>query len=326
MTSMPALQPAFTTARITAFKPGASPPPVSTPILRCSGAMSRPSITAPARRPRYVVPRRGWRKPSAWRQSCVCSTGAAGCTRAFAGVNLRSWGWHQLGSTVCGPPARGIHDCQLSRALLAALVIAATPLRAGAQPAAPVLQAQVSGQTVTATWTAVPGATSYRAEAGVTPGLMLAGYELGPADELLDQRAAGHLLPARARPKRPGHERPVERSRRARLFDAGPAGAAHRPQRDRRPARPSTFSVGLPPGPLTGMLFAAGLAPGQTAGVVPMPLASRRRCRTCRPAPTYARMHAVGPGGHERRLERGARSWSLAGGCHAPTLPASRRR
>ena len=58
-------------------------------------------------------------------------------------------------------------------------------------PAAPVLQASATGQTVSASWTAVPGATSYRVEAGVTPSLMLAGYEIGPLTSFSIQAPQG---------------------------------------------------------------------------------------------------------------------------------------
>jgi hypothetical protein len=60
-----------------------------------------------------------------------------------------------------------------SLCVLTALALATPTLVLAQVPASPVLQASTTGQTVSASWTAVPGATSYRVEAGVTPSLML---------------------------------------------------------------------------------------------------------------------------------------------------------
>ena len=206
----------------------------------------------------------------------------------------------------------------IARILLAAFVIAATPLSASAQPAAPVLQAQVSGQTVTAAWTAVPGATSYRAEAGVLPGLMLAGYELGPLTTFSINAPQGtYYVRVRARNAQ-GTSAPSNEVALTVSSSQGP------------PSPPSnltatvsgttvTLSVGVPPG-ATGLLFAAGLAPGQTAGVLPVPVASQGSVPNVPPGTYYARMHAVGPGGTSGPSNE-VQIVVSAGGCITPALP-----
>ena len=78
-----------------------------------------------------------------------------------------------------------------SLCVLTALALATPTLVLAQVPASPVLQASTTGQTVSASWTAVPGATSYRVEAGVTPSLMLAGYEIGPLTSFSIQAPQG---------------------------------------------------------------------------------------------------------------------------------------
>ena len=168
-------------------------------------------------------------------------------------------------------------------------------LPATAQPAAPVLQAQVSGQTVSATWNAVPGATSYRAEAGFSPGLMLAGYELGPLTTFSISAPQGvYYLRVVARNAQ-GTSAPSNTVQVTVSSAQGP------------PPPPSglsasvagttvTFNVTVPGG-ATGLLLAAGALPGQTAAVLPMPLAPQSSVPNVPPGSYFARMVAVGPGG-----------------------------
>lgn len=174
-------------------------------------------------------------------------------------------------------------------------VLAVTPLIALAQPAAPVLQVQVIGQSVTATWAAVPGATSYRAEAGLTPTQMLASYELGAVTTFTVSAPQGtYFLRLFARNAQ-GLSAPSNVVVVTVTSSQGP------------PAPPTglsasvagstvTFSVTVPTG-ATGLVLAAGTAPGQTASAVPLPVAPQSTVSNVPPGSYYARMHAVGPGG-----------------------------
>lgn len=182
--------------------------------------------------------------------------------------------------------------------VLACLValVAFVPQMASAQPAAPVLQASVSGQTVTATWAAVPGATSYRAEAGVTAGQMVAGYELGSLTTFSIAAPQGtYFLRVLARNAQ-GTSAPSN-------VVAVTVASAQTP-----PSPPTNlaasvsgttvnFTVTLPPGQLTGLLLAGGVAPGQALGIVPVPLAPQSSLSNVPPGTYYARMYAVGAGG-----------------------------
>lgn len=190
---------------------------------------------------------------------------------------------------------------QVSRFRHAAIAVAlstvATASVASAQPAAPVLQVQVlGGQTVVASWAAVPGATGYRAEAGISPTQMLAGYELGALTSFAINAPQGiYYLRVFAR--------------NAQGLSAASNVVGVTVSSTVVPPAPPTglvasssgttvnLSVGLPAGPLTGLVLAAGAAPGQTQAVIPMPLASQTTLSNVPPGTYYARMHAVGPGG-----------------------------
>jgi len=185
---------------------------------------------------------------------------------------------------------------RLRHAALAALLTAATAAAVGAQPAAPVLQVQVSGQTVTATWAPVAGATSYRAEAGLAPTQMLAGYELGPLTTFSINAPQGiYYLRVFARNAQglsaPSNVVGVTVSSTL-APPAAPTGLSASSS-----GSTVTFNVGLPAGPLTGLIVAAGVAPGQTQAVVPVPVASQVSLQNVPQGTYFARMHAIGPGG-----------------------------
>lgn len=181
-----------------------------------------------------------------------------------------------------------------SLALLVALVF--TSSLATAQPAAPVLQVQVTGQSVTATWTAVAGATGYRAEAGLTPTQMLAGYELGAVTTFTLNAPQGvYYLRVFARNAQ-GLSAPSNVVTATVTSTQGP------------PAAPSglsasvvgstvTFNVTVPSG-ATGMILGAGVAPGQNLALLPVPVAPQASVPNVPPGTYFARMYAVGPGGN----------------------------
>lgn len=183
-----------------------------------------------------------------------------------------------------------------ARAAIALLVALALPALAGAQPAAPVLQAQATGQTVAATWTAVPGATSYRAEAGFTPNLMLAGYEMGGLTSFSVQAPQGtYYLRVFAR-----NAQGLSASSNVVPVTVSSVQGPPPPPTGLSATVSGTtinFSMTLPQGPLTGVLLAAGVVPGQTLGVLPMPVAPNSSLANAPPGTYYARMHAVGAGG-----------------------------
>ena len=178
---------------------------------------------------------------------------------------------------------------------VAALASLCLAVSAAAQPAAPVLQAQVAGQVVTASWNAVPGATSYRAEAGLSPGLMLAGYEIGPLTTFSITAPQGVFYLRVIARNAQGVSSPSNTVQVSVNSTQGP------------PSPPSgltasvsgstvTFNVTVPGG-ATGLLLAAGAAPGQTAAVLPIPLAPQASVPNVPPGTYFARMVAVGPGG-----------------------------
>jgi hypothetical protein len=227
--------------------------------------------------------------------------------------------WHQLGKTL-ETTLPGVSMTVSARPPVAAVVAIVVTLSASvatAQPAAPVLQVQVVGQSVTATWTAVAGATGYRAEAGATPAHWVAGYEVGGLTTFTVTAPQGtYYLRVFARNAQglsaPSNVVPVTVT-----SNEGP------------PAAPTglsasvagstvTFNVTVPHG-ATGMLLAAGLAPGQTAAVLPMNVAAQNSLPNVPPGTYYTRMHAVGPGGTSGASNEVQVVVSAA--CSAPSAP-----
>ncbi len=184
------------------------------------------------------------------------------------------------------------------RSLLAlTALLLATPAFVFAQvPGAPVLQVSASGQTVSASWTAVPGATGYRVEAGIAPSIMLAGYEIGPLTSFSLQAPQGtYYLRVLAR-------------------NASGAGApsnvvgvtVHSSQGPPPPptglsasvnGSSVTFSAQLPNVPLTGLLLVAGASPGAAQAVLPLSVAAQNTVPNVPPGVYYGRLVAVSPGG-----------------------------
>ncbi|MEZ5420848.1 MAG: hypothetical protein R2708_26390, partial [Vicinamibacterales bacterium] len=166
---------------------------------------------------------------------------------------------------------------------------------ASAQPAAPVLQAQVSGQTVTATWNAVPGATSYRAEAGFAPNAMVAGYELGPLTTFSIPAPQGtYFLQVRARNAQglSGPSNVVAVSVTSNQGPPPPPANLQAAVSGNTVTFTATPSVGA-----TGLLLGAGVLPGQALAVLPVPLSGQVAVPNVPPGTYYARMYAVSPGG-----------------------------
>jgi hypothetical protein len=212
--------------------------------------------------------------------------------------------------------------CSLRSVSAALALTAVTAINASAQPAAPYLQASVgAAQTVIAVWNAVPGATGYRAEAGISPYQMLAGYELGGnvTSFALQAPQGIYYLRVFARNAQ-GISTPSNVVGISVSSTLGP------------PAPPTGFaaasagttvnlSVGLPAGPLTGLVLAAGTGPGQTQAVMPLPLAPTATIENVPPGTYYARVHALGPGGPSGPSNEVAIVVAPAA-CLAPSLPA----
>ena len=207
------------------------------------------------------------------------------------------------------------------RAILVTSLALATLLSARtafAQLPSPVLQVSVTGTTVTATWTAVAGATGYRAEAGFSPAAMLAGYEVGNQTtfsltapqgvyylRVLARNAQGLGAPSNV----------VGVTVTSPLTPPGP------PSNLQAAVAGNTvnFTATAPAG-ATGLLLAAGLAPGQTLAVLPVPLSGQVSVPGVAPGTYYARMHAVNAGGTSSPSNEVQVSVSAA--CSAPPAPS----
>ena len=180
-------------------------------------------------------------------------------------------------------------------AVLMALV--ALPSLSSAQaPAAPVLQVGVSGQTVSASWTAVAGATSYRVEAGLSPAVMLAGYEMGGLTTFSISAPQGvYYLRVLAR-NASGLGAPSNVVTVSVLSAQGP------------PPSPTNFAASvngttvtltaqLPSVSLTGLLLVGGGTPGASQGVVPLQVSAQNTLPNVPPGTYYTRLVAVSAGG-----------------------------
>lgn len=179
-------------------------------------------------------------------------------------------------------------------ALAACLTLAAP---AAAQvPAAPVLQAAAVGQTVSANWTSVPGATGYRIEAGFTPNQAQAGYEVGGLTSIalpnvpqgtyylrvLARNASGLSAPSNV----------------VSVSVASAQGPPMPPTNLQASVSGSTITfTAAPPAGATGLLLSAGVLPGQSLVVLPVPLSGQLAVPNVPPGVYYARMHAANAGG-----------------------------
>lgn len=179
---------------------------------------------------------------------------------------------------------------------LSALLLTFPALLLAQAPAAPVLQATAVGTTVSAGWTAVAGATSYRVEAGISPGLMLAGYEMGPLTSFSIQAPQGTY-----------YLRVLARNGSGTSAPSNVVGLTV--QSNQTPPAPPTglsasvsgnavsFSAQLPAGPVSGLLLVAGMSPGAVQAVVPLAVAPQNTLPNVPPGVYYGRLVAVNAGG-----------------------------
>lgn len=189
-----------------------------------------------------------------------------------------------------------LHLRFLAASLLTACL--ALPSMAAAQLPGPTFQAVAIGNAVSASWTAVAGATGYRVEAGVTAGIVLAGYEVGPT-------TTSFTLPAvpqgtyymRVRARSAAGLGPVSNG----VAVTVNSGAV-------RPAAPTNFSASvagstvtlnaqLPSGPITGLLVAIGVTPGAVHAMVPVPVSSQAVIPNVPQGVYFARLIALNAGG-----------------------------
>jgi hypothetical protein len=249
--------------------------------------------------------------------------------RADAGVGRPPETWHHLRRAEAGVPcltsllSPGSRPSRLVHrltALAAAAVLTATA--AAAQPAAPVLQAQAFGQTIVASWTSVPGAASYLAEAGITPTQVLGAYEMGPLTGFSINAPQGtYYLRVFARDAQGVLSAP---SNIVAITVTSSLAPPPPPTNFAASASGSTvnFSVTLPPVPLSGLVLAAGIAPGQTLGIMPLPVASQGALPNVPPGTYFARLHALGPGGPSAASNEVQITVSPSGGCLTPSAPS----
>lgn len=164
-------------------------------------------------------------------------------------------------------------------------------------PTAPTLTASASGQTVTASWTAVPGATAYRVEAGISPALMLAGYEVGPLTSftLPNVPQGTYYLRVLGR-NASGLGTPSNVVGVTVTTSQAPPGAP-----TNLVATVSgnnvTLVAQLPAGPLTGLLLIGGVTPGATQAAIPMNVATSNVLPNVPPGTYYGRLVALNAGG-----------------------------
>ena len=203
-------------------------------------------------------------------------------------------------------------------ALLMALV--AVPSLSSAQaPAAPVLQVAVTGQVVSATWTSVAGATSYRVEAGLSPALMLAGYEMGGLTTFSISAPQGvYYLRVLAR-NASGPGAPSNIVTVSVLSAQGPPPA---PTGFAASVNGSmvTLTAQLPPVSLTGLLLVGGVTPGSAQSVVPLSVSGQNTLSNVSPGTYYARLLAVSPGGSSAPSNE-VQIVVTAAACEAPAVP-----
>ncbi|HUU35413.1 MAG TPA: hypothetical protein VMW48_15215 [Vicinamibacterales bacterium] len=186
------------------------------------------------------------------------------------------------------------HALRITAALMA---LVAVPLPAAAQPpAAPVLQASAAGQTVSASWTAIAGATNYRVEAGLTAGVMLAGYDLGPLTSFSISAPQGvYFLRVLAR-NASGSSAPSNVVMVSVTSTQGPPAA---PTNFAASVNGSTVTLtaNLPNTTLTGLLLVGGVTPGASQGVVPLSVSPENTLTNVPPGTYFTRLVAVNPGG-----------------------------
>ncbi len=200
---------------------------------------------------------------------------------------------------------------------LAACLTLAAPV-AAQPPAAPVLQASAVGQTVSATWTAVPGAFSYRAEVGLSPAQVLHAQELGPVTSfsLPNVPQGTYFLRVIAR-NASGLGAP---SNVVAVAVSSAQGPPSPPTNLQAAVSGSTITfAATPPAGATGLLLGAGVVPGQSLVVLPVPLSGQVSVPNVPPGVYYARMHAANAGGISGASNEVTVTVSNA--CSAPAAP-----
>jgi len=207
-----------------------------------------------------------------------------------------------------------------SLCVLAALFTATPALVLAQVPAAPALQASATGQTVSASWTSVPGATSYRVEAGVTPSVMLAGYEMGPLTSFsIDAPQGTYYLRVLAR-NASGVSAPsnvVGVSVQSTVTPPPPPTGLSVSVN----GSSVTFTAQLPNVPLTGLLLVAGAAPGAAQAVIPLAVSGQNTVPNVPPGVYYGRLVAVNAGGQSAPSNE-VQIVVSAVTCTAPAVPA----
>ncbi len=208
---------------------------------------------------------------------------------------------------------------ELTLAAVLVALVALPSLSSAQAPVAPVLQVAVSGQTVSANWTAVAGATSYRVEAGLSPAVMLAGYEMGGLTTFSISAPQGvYYLRVVAR-NVSGLGAPSNVVTVSVLSAQGP------------PPPPSNFAASvngttvtltaqLPSVSLTGLLLVGGSTPGASQAVVPLSVSAQNTLSNVPPGTYYARLVAVSPGGSSAPSNE-VQIAVTAASCVAPAVP-----
>lgn len=177
--------------------------------------------------------------------------------------------------------------------LLALAVFSAAP---NAQvPSAPVLQVSAVGTTVSASWTSVAGATSYRVEAGLSPVAMLYGQDVGAVTSFSLQAPQGtYYLRVLAR-NASGLGAPSNVVQVV-VQNTVPPPAAPTNLQASVSGNTVTLTASLPAG-LTGLLLQGGATPGATQAAVPLNVAPQNTLSGVPPGSYYVRLVAVNAGG-----------------------------
>lgn len=172
------------------------------------------------------------------------------------------------------------------------------PVAAGAQvPAAPTLQASASGSTVSASWSAVPGALAYRVEAGISPSVMLAGYEVGTLTSFSLPQVPGGTYYLRVRARNLSGAGAPSNVVGVSVSTAVAPPAAPTNVAASAAGTTVTISAQLPAGPLTGLLMGVGVTPNALAAVLPLNVAPQNTIPNVPPGVYYARLVALNAGG-----------------------------
>lgn len=186
-----------------------------------------------------------------------------------------------------------IRRTSLAAALAALVLLTASP-RAQVLPA-PVLQASATGTTVSASWTPVAGATSYRVEAGLTPTVMLYGQDVGAVTSFSIQAPQGTFYLRVFARNASGLGSPSNVVQVSVQNAVAPPAAPTNLQATVS-GNAVTLTASLPSG-LTGLLLQGGVTPGATQAAVPLNVAPQNTLTGVPPGSYYVRLVAVNAGG-----------------------------